>query len=105
MTPIIKNALINALGTALYVVLVVSILFNGDKIFPSSDGPKNIVVPMIMLLLFVFSAAVTGSLVFGRPLMWYLDGRKQEALSLLGYTIASLFGILVILFVAALLVP
>ncbi|MEK7174665.1 MAG: hypothetical protein AAB759_03335 [Patescibacteria group bacterium] len=54
--------------------------------------------PAAMLLLFVFSAGVTSSLVFGRPVLWYVEGKKQEALSLLFYTLGFLFVITVILF-------
>ena len=82
---IIKNAILNALATALYVVAVASFLFYAPKVF----GPPNtVLVPIMMLLLFVFSAAFTGLLILGRPVLWYLDGNKKEALSLLNLTLA-----------------
>ena len=49
-----------------------------------------------MLMLFVFSAAVTGSLIFGQPVLWYLDGKKKDALTLLTYTLAVFFILTVI---------
>ncbi len=52
-----------------------------------------------MLLLFVTSAAITGFLVFGKPAMLYIDGKKKEAISLLGYTIGMLFLITLIVFI------
>jgi hypothetical protein len=44
-----------------------------------------------MLMLLVFSAALVGVLIFGRPLLWYLEGRKQDSLLLLAGTLAILF--------------
>lgn len=89
---IIKNAVVNATGTALYVVIIALFLSNAQSIF-GPDEPKTMLIPVLMLLLLILSAAITGSLVFGRPILWYLDGKKQEALSLLGYTLAVLFAI------------
>ena len=49
-----------------------------------------------MLMLLVFSAAFTGFLIFGKPIMWYLDNKKKEAFSLLIYTL-SLFLIITLI--------
>jgi len=38
-------------------------------------------------------------LIFGRPLLWYLEGRKQDSLFLLSGTLAILFAITVVAFV------
>jgi len=46
-----------------------------------------ILAPITLLLLFVFSAALTGFLIFGKPAQLYVDGKKKEALSLLTYTL------------------
>jgi hypothetical protein len=46
----------------------------------------------------MISAAITASLVFGRPLLWYLDKRKDEALALAVYTVAWLFVIMLSVF-------
>lgn len=84
--------MINALATAVYVILVASFLFYAPKVF----GPgKTVLVPIAMLLLFVFSAALTGLLIFGRPALLYLDGNKQEALSLLTLTL-GIFSVITI---------
>ena len=88
MQQITKRAVISALATAIYVVVVASFLFYAPKVF----GPANtVLVPIAMLLLFVFSAALTGLLIFGQPALWYLDGRKKEALSLLTLTLGIFF--------------
>jgi len=51
--------------------------------------PKEdtIFVMISILLLFVCSAAITGFLVLGKPIMLYIDGKKKEAIRLLSYTI------------------
>lgn len=54
------------------------------------DG-KNFFIPIFMLLLLVLSVAVMGVLIFGKPLMLYLDGAKKEGVKLLLYTIGFLF--------------
>src|SRR3989344_2546011 len=82
---ILKYAILNSVGTAVYIILIVSFIYLGSKgIFGSSE---TIFIPIFMLMLFVFSAVFTGALVLGRPVMWYLDGKKREALSLFIYTL------------------
>jgi len=91
----LKHALIHAGATAAYVSLVVSGMMFAGNMIQGPDSDNIILVPIIMLLLFVTSAAITGSLVFGRPILWYLDGKKKEAIQLLVYTLAFLVLILV----------
>lgn len=93
---IIKYALANALWTVLYIILIATFFFSAQSIF--GDG-KNMLIPVIMLMLFVFSAALTGSLILGRPILWYMEGKKKEALTLLGYTLAVFFVVMVIMMV------
>lgn len=92
-----KYALANGLLTALYALLIALFFANAQYLF---GDVKSALIPMAMLLLFVFSALVCGSLVLGRPLMWYLDGQKKEALKLLGYTALVLFVVMIFVFVA-----
>ena len=87
MDKTIKRAFIDSFGTAVYIVLVVFFIFS-LQIF--SEKKDVIIIPIAMLLLFVSSASITGFLVFGKPAMLYLDGKKKEALSLLGYTFGML---------------
>lgn len=86
---LIKRAIGDALGTALYVFLVSQIMIHGDQLFGEIEN--NSFAPMVFLLLFLFSALVTGYLVLGKPIMMYLDGQKKEAVRLLFYTGAFLF--------------
>ena len=86
----------NALATAAYVVLIASFLFYVPKLVK----PKDILLaPIVMLMLLIFSAALTGLLVFGKPVLWYVNGKKREAFVLLGYTLGIFLMItLVVLF-------
>lgn len=96
---LLKYAGLNALGTTVYITFVASLFFSASHFLVLKD---MILIPIAMLLLFVLSAAVTGSLVLGRPLLWYLDGKKKEAVSLfimtLGFlsliTILAFFGLI-----------
>lgn len=85
---VFTQALLNAALTALYIVGIALFFFYASQMF-GPDG-KSPLIPVMMLLLFVSSAAITGFLVLGRPILWYLDGRKSDALSLLGSTIGIL---------------
>ena len=94
---ILEYAFVNALLTASYIALLMSFLFYVPKhFFP--EEPNTVLVPIMMLMLFVFSAAVTSGLVLGRPLLWYLDGKKKEAVSLFISTLGFLFALIVTAF-------
>jgi hypothetical protein len=94
---IIKNALINAASVFTYIVLVASFFFNIQTFF-GANSKETVLIPIVMLMLLVFSVALVGSLIFGRPILWYLDGKKQEAVLLLTYTLGVFFILLLIAF-------
>lgn len=89
--PILKWSLLNAFGTLAYIAVVVLFMSNAENWF--GKVPEYF-AGITMLTLFVFSAAVVGSLILGRPILWYLDGAKGEAIRLFTFT---LFWILLIL--------
>ena len=91
---LVKLGIGNALGTVLYIFLISQIVIHGEQLFGKVEN--NFLSPMLFLLLFVFSALVTGSLVLGKPIMMYIDGQKKEAVRLLIYTGGSLFVLLLI---------
>jgi hypothetical protein len=93
MNSILRTALVNALLTALYVGVVGSFLFYAAQI--RLGQAKTVLVPIAMLMILVSSAAFVGALIFGRPVLWYLDGRKQDGLHLLTATLAILFAVTV----------
>ncbi len=92
-----KQSLLSALGVAAYVTLIVTGLF---KLMPGPDG-ESLFVPIAMLMLFVVSAAIVGSLVLLKPIMMYVSGMKAESVKLLLWTIGWLAGFTVIAFVVA----
>ena len=70
MKSILTAALLNALSTALYVTVVGSFLFYAAQMRLGQG--RTILVPIAMLMLLVFSAALVVVLIFDRPLLWYL---------------------------------
>jgi hypothetical protein len=77
------RSLINTVGLAVYVFAVANIMQNGEKWFGRVPG---LLGPTAFLMLFVLSAAVSGSLVFGKPILVYLDGDKKGAVVMVLYT-------------------
>jgi len=87
-------SLINAVGVFVYVMLVVLVMTNGEKIFGQME---NFWGPVVFLLLFVFSALVCGLLVFGRPIyLWFDNNNRKEAVKMLLFTVVNLFVILLL---------
>lgn len=80
-----------------YVSGIALLMFNGERLFGNG---KNVLIPIGMLLLFVFSATITGTLVLGRPILLYIDGAKAEALKFFAYTLGWMFAIMCTVFVA-----
>jgi hypothetical protein len=81
----------HSLGVLAYVSLVVLFMSNAQNIFGKGD---NLMTGIMVLLIFILSALVTGLLVLGQPIILYLDGKKAEAVKMLFYTIISLFIVL-----------
>ncbi len=88
-----KNPFLNALFAALYIVFIVSIMFSIDP-----DGrEETILMPILMLSLFVLSAAVMGYLFVYEPLRLHLDNQRQEAVSFFLKTVGT-FACFVLIF-------
>lgn len=97
MQKITKTACVNAILGAGYVVLVAEFLFNAFRFF--DDQKETILMPITMLMLLVFSVSLMGWLIFGKPVLWYLDGQKSEAVKLLARTLGFFFAIMLVFFV------
>jgi heme O synthase-like polyprenyltransferase len=93
-------ALLHSLGIVAYVIIVVLLIQNGGRIFGQMT---DLLGPIAFLLLFVSSAAITGALALGRPIMLFLENRKVEAIKMFSYTIGWLFLITVVVFVIKIL--
>jgi len=92
---------VNAVGVFVYVMLVVWVITNGEKVFGEME---NFWGPVTFLLLFVFSALVCGLLVFGRPIYLWFDNAKKEAVKMLLFTVVNLFVILLVAFLVNVLI-
>lgn len=88
---------LHALGTIIYIGIVATVLQNGGKMF--GEG-KSIIGPIAFLTIFILSAAITGSLILGKPLLLYLDNQKKDAIKLFGYTLGWLFVALIIIVIS-----
>ena len=83
---ILSWSFVNAVGTVFYVILVSMAMRLGGKIFGELEN--NYIGPIVFLLIFVLSATITGSLILGRPIWWYLNNDKIDALKLFACTLA-----------------
>ena len=99
-----KNPIWHSLGHAVLIVLYVAgvgnIMRNGGTIFGERD---TWLTPIAVLLLFILSATITSGLVFARPILLYFNGKKEEGLQFLGYTVAWLFVLTIAVFIGLLL--
>lgn len=86
---IAKQSLACAGGAALYITLVATVMRNADRLF-GGPGPDSPLAPVAVLSLLVVSAATMGLLVFGKPVMLYIDGKKREAVTMVTYTVGFL---------------
>jgi hypothetical protein len=79
-----KNALINALIAALYIVLVAFFMTSMETL----PEPRGIVGPIAFLSLFVFSVLVMALTFFYQPIRMVLAGEKAEGVTLFVRTVA-----------------
>jgi len=104
--PITKYALFNSIAAAAYIALVAFIMSNIERIVPPNiddSSPRSILPAITFLTLFVISAAVMALTIFGRPIIWYLDGKKTEAVKLALYTVGFLAILGIIFFICLIL--
>jgi len=87
----------HSLGVFIYVTIIAMVMRNGEKLFGKEDTFWS---PIAFLMLFVFSALITSSLILGRPIYLYFDGKKEEAIKLFFCQIGWLFVITLIVFVS-----
>lgn len=88
----------NALIATLYIVVVVTFMQNAPRFLNVDDS--NFLAPVIFLSLFVLSASIMGFLFVGQPILLYLDGKKKEAVSFFGATVAFFAGITIVIILA-----
>lgn len=81
-------SLAHAGGAMAYISVVAWFLTNAEKLFGGEE--KVIWIPIAMLSLLTFSVAMMGVLIFGRPVMLYLNNQKKEAINFLFHTLGWL---------------
>ena len=94
---------LHALGHAILVLLYTSgvawILFNAQRLLGKATSFWG---PLAVLMLFVVSATIVGTLVLGRPILLYLDGKRNEALRFFGWTVGWLVALTLVIFLVGL---
>ena len=79
------TAFLQATGLVIYLVLI-SLFFNSME--RSFTGPSTqFYAPIIMLLLFVISAVISGLLILGRAGFLFWEKRYKESFTLIGWTV------------------
>ncbi len=96
-----KYPIWHSLGHAILVFLYVSgvswLMFNSQNLF--GQVKDSFLDPLAVLLLFVLSATIVGTLVLGRPILLYWDGKKKEGLEFFGLTVLWMIIITTIVFI------
>ena len=89
-------SLLQAAGLVLYVFLVANILQAGQQWFSLGHAVHPVLGATFFLMLFVFSAIISASIVLGYPVLLFFDGKRSLAVRIVFGTAAWL-----ILFLAA----
>lgn len=87
-----KNPIINALGAAAYIILVVSIINYMSKTL--ANKPDTFFAPIIFLSMLTLSVTVMGFVFFYQPLQFFIAGKKKAAVNLFVQTV-GVFGVMV----------
>jgi hypothetical protein len=93
--PPVWHSLGHAVLVYAYIACIALFLSNAQTMF---GDQKTFLIPIAMLMLLVLSVAIMGILIFGNPVLLYLDGKKKEGLMFLGYIIGWLFLLTVLAF-------
>ena len=82
------QAFLHSVGVLIYTTFIAYLMMSADQLH---GNMSSLLGPIAFLMLFTLSAAVVGMLIFGRPVMLYLDGKKKEAMNFAGTTVGFLF--------------
>ena len=80
-----KNPFLNAVAATAYITAIASALYYGPKTLAPVD---SVFVPIVLLSLFVLSAAIMGYLFLYQPAQLFLENRQKEATKLFLVTVA-----------------
>lgn len=100
---ILKQSFYFSTLAVLYISFVTVVMRNASHLFGSDNiENKSFIGPVVFLLLIVISVAMMGMLIFGKPVMLYIDGKKREAVAMIVSTIGCLVIYLTLLFLIVL---
>lgn len=96
-----KNPVLNALGAALYILLVATVMQYLSLVL--GNKPDTFFAPVMFLSMFTLSASVMAYMFFYQPIQMYIDGKKKEAGNLfvktLGiFALITALGLILLLF-------
>jgi hypothetical protein len=92
-----KNPFLNAFAASSYILAIVSIMnFMTQKL---RDKPDTFFAPVTILFMLTLSVAVMGFLFFYQPLLFVIEGKKKEAISLFVKTVGifAIFTIVILM--------
>lgn len=89
-----KKPFLHALAAALYITMLVLGINAVSPFLPE----KTMIIPLVMLSLFVLSAAVMGFLFLSEPLQLLVENRKQEAVTFFAKTV-GIFAFFIAIFI------
>lgn len=92
-----KNPIVNALGASGYIILVVSII--NFISMTQSDKPDTAFAPVLFLSLLTLSVTMMACLFFYKPLQFFIEGKKKEALKLFIQTVGVFAGFTVVVLI------
>jgi hypothetical protein len=96
-----KNPFYNVGAGLIYITFVVFALNTGSRLANPGTG-NNFLIPIGMLSLFVFSAAMMAYIFLYQPIIMFMEGNRQGAISLLWKTAAIFAGSILVIFLVAL---
>ena len=92
----VLNGFISSVAVVIYVFLVAGLM---DTLTSFVQVENEILMGGGFLLLLVFSVAIVGTLLFGRPIYLIFNKKAKEAISQLVYNLGWLFVMTVIMFI------
>lgn len=80
-----KNPFINALSASTYIIIGVMVMTYAMQ--PLKNKPDTFFAPIVFLSLLTLSVAVMAYLFFYQPLLFFIEGKKKDAINLFVKTV------------------
>jgi hypothetical protein len=89
-----KNPVINALCASAYIIFGVTVMTFVTQ--PLRNKPDTFFAPIVILSLLTLSVAVMAYIFFYQPLMFFIEGKKKDAVNLFVKTVGVFAAITVV---------